>query len=121
VRTLITPAITTAGSSASARALWICFTRYGSAADIRHYLADEPITARPPSHLSTAEVRASKQALVIGVAAVFVVLVAGVVACTWEAVKAQRAETQAKQQTASAQAVNAFLQNDLLGQASAYN
>ena len=50
----------------------------------------------------------------IGVAAVFAVLVAGVVASTWEAVQARRAE-------ASAQAVNDFLQNDLLAQASAAN
>jgi len=93
--------------------------RYGSAselaADIRHHLRDEPITARPPS--TTYQLRKfarRNKALVIGVAAVFVVLVAGIVASTWEAVRARRAE-------ASAQAVNDFLQKDLLGQASAYN
>ena len=45
-------------------------------------------------------------------AAVFAVLVAGVIVSTTEAVKARRAEQ-------TAQAVNDFLQNDLLAQASA--
>jgi eukaryotic-like serine/threonine-protein kinase len=98
--------------------------RYGSpmelAADIKHYLANEPVTARPAS----VGYRARKyvlrhKALVAGTAAVFVVLVAGVIISTWEAVKARRAEAQAKQQSAIAQAVNDFLQNDLLAQASA--
>jgi len=99
--------------------------RYGSAsdlaADIRRYLGDQPITARPPS--TTYQLRKfarRNRAVVIGVAAVFVVLITGVVASTWEAVKARRAAAQARQQSAIAQAVNDFLQNDLLGQASAY-
>jgi tetratricopeptide (TPR) repeat protein len=98
--------------------------RYGSpmelAADIGHYLGNEPVTARPAS----VGYRARKyvlrhKALVAGAAAVFVVLVAGVITSTWQAVKARRAEAQAKQQSAIAQAVNDFLQNDLLAQASA--
>jgi serine/threonine protein kinase len=98
--------------------------RYGCpmelAADIGHYLGNEPVTARPAS----VGYRARKyllrhKALVAGVAAVFLVLVAGVIASTWQAVKARRAEAQAKQQSAIAQAVNDFLQNDLLAQASA--
>jgi tetratricopeptide (TPR) repeat protein len=100
--------------------------RYASAAelaaDIRRYLRDEPITARPPSASYQLQKFARRnKALVMGVAAVFVVLVAGVVASTWEAVQARRAEAKAKQESAIAQAVNDFLQNDLLGQASAYN
>ena len=91
--------------------------RYASAvelaADIRHYLHDEPIMARPPSaSYQLRKFARRNKALVMGVAAVFVVLVLGVVASTWEAVQARRAE-------ASAQAVNDFLQNDLLAQASA--
>lgn len=100
--------------------------RYGSAAemgaDLRRYLHDEPIVARPPS--TTYQIRKfarRNRALVTGVAAVFVVLVAGVVASTREAILARRAQRNAEQQTAIAQAVNDFLQNDLLGQASAYN
>lgn len=100
--------------------------RYGSAAelsaDIRRHLRDEPIAARPPSAAYQLQKFARRnKVLVMGVAAVFVVLVAGVVASTWEAVQARRAEAEAKQQPAIAQAVNDFLQNDLLAQASAYN
>ena len=83
------------------------------AADIRHYLADEPIVARPTSTRYQLQKFARRhRTLVGGAAAVFLVLIAGVVASTWLAVKARRAE-------ASAQAVNDFLQNDLLAQASA--
>jgi eukaryotic-like serine/threonine-protein kinase len=98
--------------------------RYSSpmelAADIGRYLRDEPVTARPASARYRVEkyVRRHK-ALVAGTAAVFVVLVAGVIASTWQAVKARRAEAQAKQQSAIARAVNDFLRNDLLSQASA--
>src|SRR5208283_2514962 len=49
----------------------------------------------------------------------FLVLVAGVLASTREAVLARRAEGRAQKEAASAQAVNDFLQNDLLAQASA--
>lgn len=100
--------------------------RYGSAAglagDIRRHLDDQPITAKPASTSYQLQKFARRhKALVAGVAAVFVVLVAGIVASTWEAVLARRAEKKAQQESAIAQAVNDFLQNDLLGQASAYN
>ena len=69
--------------------------RYGSAAalaaDIERYLADEPITARPPS--TTYQLRKfarRHKAVVAGVAAVFVVLAAGIVASTWQAARATR-------------------------------
>src|SRR4029079_18615037 len=61
------------------------------------------------------------KALVIGVTAVFGALVLGIVASTWEAVHARRAEASARQQSAVAHAVSDFLQNDLLAQASANN
>jgi serine/threonine protein kinase len=93
--------------------------RYASAAelaaDIRRYLADEPIEARPPSTSYQLKKFARRnRALVAGAAAVVVVLAAGVVVSTWQAVRARRAE-------ASANAVSDFLQNDLLAQASAAN
>jgi tetratricopeptide (TPR) repeat protein len=99
--------------------------RYASAAelavDIRCHLHDEPITARPPSASYQLQKFARRnKALVMGVAAVFAVLVLGVVASTWEAVQARRAEAKAKQESAIAQAVNDFLQKDMLGQASPY-
>jgi hypothetical protein len=140
--------------------------RYGSAAelaaDIRRYLADEPILARPASTTYQLQKFARRhKALVAGVAAVFVVLAAGIVASTWQAARATRerdraaaaernatierdralgaekkasaAEAQALQErnraiaekqradteAATAKAVNDFLQNDLLAQASA--
>ena len=100
--------------------------RYASAAelaaDIRRYLHDEPIVARPPSTTYQLQKFARRnKALVTGVAAVFLVLVAGIVASTWEAVQARRAQKRAQQESAIAQAVNNFLQHDLLAQASAYN
>ena len=93
--------------------------RYASAAemaaDIRRYLADQPIVAHPPSTSYQLKKFARRhRALVAGMAAVFLVLIAGVVASTWQAVRARRAE-------ASAKAVSDFLQNDLLAQASVDN
>jgi eukaryotic-like serine/threonine-protein kinase len=107
--------------------------RYASAADlagdIRRYLTDEPIVARSPSasyHLQKFARR--HKAVVAGTAAVILVLAAGVVVSTWLALRATRAESAAVDQrnradaeAESAKAVNAFLQNDLLAQASASN
>jgi tetratricopeptide (TPR) repeat protein len=105
--------------------------RYASAADlaadIRRYLEDQPIVARPPSASYQMQKFARRhKALVAGTAAVFVVLVGGIVASTLQAARAtlernravtekQRADTEA----ATAKAVNEFLQNDLLAQAGA--
>ncbi|HEX5104557.1 MAG TPA: serine/threonine-protein kinase, partial [Pirellulaceae bacterium] len=141
----------------------------GLAADMRRYLEDQPISAKPPSTAYQLQKFARRnRALVIGVAAVFVVLIAGVLASMREAARARsaerralaaqqaatrdrdravKAEFQAVQdrnaaqvseaqarhdrsvameekrradgQAAIAAAVNAFLQNDLLAQASA--
>ena len=70
--------------------------RYNSAsdlaADIRRYLQDEPIAARPPSTLYQLKKFARRnRALVAGVGAVFLVLVCGILASTWQAVRANRA------------------------------
>lgn len=98
--------------------------RYSSAADlaadIQRYLRDEPIVARRPSTLYQLQKFARRQkALVAGVAAVFMVLIAGIVASNWEAALARRAEQVAVTESATAKAINDFLQNDLLAQASA--
>jgi len=71
--------------------------RYASAAelasDIRRYLKDEPIVARPPSASYQLQKFARRnKAIVLGIAAVFAVLIVGVVASTWEATRARRAE-----------------------------
>src|SRR5579863_1037552 len=140
--------------------------RYSSAAefaaDIRRYLSDEPILARPASTAYQLRKFARRnKALVTGLAAAFALLAGGIVATTWQAGRAtrerdraaaaehtattqrdraltaektasaagaqaveernraltekQRADTEA----ATAKAVNDFLQNDLLAQASA--
>jgi eukaryotic-like serine/threonine-protein kinase len=140
--------------------------RYSSAAalagDVRRYLQDEPITARPPTASYQLKKFARRhRALVAGTAAVFVVLVAGIAGSTWQAVRASRARQTAVQErdraaaaeqatakerdralvaeqaatsernqaviekqradteAATATAINNFLQNDLLAQASA--
>jgi len=100
--------------------------RYASAADlagdIRRYLDDRPITAKPASASYQLKKFAKRhKALVAGVAAVCLALVLGVIASTSEAVRARRAERKAQQQTEIAQAVNDFLQKDLLAQAGAYS
>jgi eukaryotic-like serine/threonine-protein kinase len=69
--------------------------------------------ARPASAAYQLEKFARRhKALVMATAVVFTVLVAGIIVTTTEAVKARQAEQ-------TAQAVNNFLQNDLLAQASA--
>jgi tetratricopeptide (TPR) repeat protein/predicted Ser/Thr protein kinase len=110
--------------------------RYQSASDlgedIRRYLSDEPITARPATTIYQLRKFAKRnKALVAAVAVVFVALSAALIHMTWErnrAVAAERlaeqrreeAETQrieAQRQAAIAQAVNEFLNDDLLATA----
>ena len=91
--------------------------RYDSAAelaaDIRRHLEDQPIIAKPPNVTYQVKKFARRhKALVVGAVTVFLVLIAGVVASTWEAVQARRA-------AATAEALSNFLQNDVLSQASA--
>lgn len=98
--------------------------RYASASDlasdIGRHLRDEPITARPPSTAYQLQKFARRhKTLVWGIAAVFIVLVAGIIASTWQAARATRAEHAAKEEAATAKAVNDFLLNDLLSQAGA--
>jgi eukaryotic-like serine/threonine-protein kinase len=128
--------------------------RYASAAelsaDIRRYLGDEPIAARPPSTGYQLQKFAHRhRALVGGIAAVFVVLAGGIVASTSQAIRANRAgeaalaerdravaaEARAQQErnaalsekrradsaAAEAQATNNFLEDDLLAQADVSN
>jgi tetratricopeptide (TPR) repeat protein len=71
--------------------------RYSSAAelaaDIQRYLRDEPITARRPRVTYQLQKFARRnRAVVTGIAAVFVVLVLGIIASTWEARRARLAQ-----------------------------
>ena len=105
--------------------------RYASAADlgadIRRYLRDEPIVARPASTVYQLQKFARRhRALVAGAVAVFVVLAAGIVVSGWQTARATQErnravaeERRADTESATAKAVNDFLQNDLLAQASA--
>ena len=75
--------------------------RYASAADLaadlRRHLNDEPIVARQPSAAYQMQKFARRHtAIVVGVAAVFVVLIAGTVVSTLQAVRARRAEAAAQ-------------------------
>jgi len=97
--------------------------RYRSVAefadDIRRYLDHRPITAKPASASYQFKKFARRhKVLVVGVPALFLVLVAGVIASTWQAVRARRAEARMQGEAAIARAVNRFLQEDLLSQAS---
>jgi eukaryotic-like serine/threonine-protein kinase len=98
--------------------------RYASAAelatDMRRYLEDQPISAKPPSVSYQVKKFARRhKALVAAASAVLLVLVAGIIASSREAIVARRAEQTAAKEAASANAVINFLQNDLLAQASA--
>ena len=98
------------------------------AADVRRYLADEPILARPATTFYQMRKFARRnKTLVFGVAAVFVVLVLGVIGTTTQAVRAVREKNsaeaarqlaaerllQAKAETRKFAAVNKFF-NDML-------
>jgi tetratricopeptide (TPR) repeat protein/predicted Ser/Thr protein kinase len=92
--------------------------RYQSASelaeDVQRFLEDKPIVARPPSTIYQLKKFARRnKALVTGVAAVFFVLIAGVVASTAQAVRATAAEQRARDSLAEAEATVAFL-DDML-------
>jgi tetratricopeptide (TPR) repeat protein len=104
-------------------------TANGLARDIQHYLADEPVEACPPSAGYRLRKLARKYKRSLAAAAVFAaLLLAGVVASTWQAVRATRAELatraerdralaaekQADAEKASAQATLRFLLADVL-------
>jgi serine/threonine protein kinase/tetratricopeptide (TPR) repeat protein len=92
----------------------------GLSRDVERYLTDEPVEACPPSagYRVRKFLRRYKKP-VVAVTTVFLVLVAGVVVSTWQAIRASRAEAEARQERDTAQAVRDFLQNDLLRQADA--
>jgi serine/threonine protein kinase len=68
-------------------------TANGFARDIERYLADEPVSARPPSRLYEFQKTVRRHKFGFGAtAALITVLVAGVVVSTLEAIRARRAE-----------------------------
>src|SRR5205823_4984075 len=66
------------------------------AADARRYLADEPISARPPSARYQMSKFARRNTLLVSaIPAVLLVLIAGIVTTSLQAVRARRAEARA--------------------------
>ena len=83
--------------------------RYASAAamaeDVDRYLASQPILARPPSTVYQLRKFAGRnRTLVAGIGATLLVLIAGIVVSSWQAVRATRAEALAKSRMARAEA-----------------
>ena len=69
----------------------------GLARDVEHYLADEPVEACPPSARLPAAEGVRKYRTPLRVAGAFLLLlVAGVVASTWQAIRATVAEQAAR-------------------------
>jgi serine/threonine protein kinase len=88
--------------------------RYSSAADlagdIQHYLDHEPIEARRPTLAYQLQKFASRhRAIVVALSAIFVVLVLGVAATTWEAGRARKAESSALRERDRATRVTDFM------------
>ena len=82
------------------------------AADIRRYLKDEPIVARPSSTpYQLRKFARRNRVLVGGLAAVFVVLVIGVVVSSFQAVRARRAESLATSRLAETQEARALAES----------
>jgi len=107
-------------------------TANGFARDIQRYLADEAVEACPPSAGYKLKKFARKNKKLLATAAAFALLLtAGVVVSSWQAIRAKEAEAKAKeaqaltkaaldqaeQEKAIAQAVRDFLRNSLLAQA----
>ncbi len=93
-------------------------TANGLAMDVQRYLANESVIARPPSKLYRFQKLARRNKLAFGAgAAVFVALVAGLAVSIWFFLgeKAARKRTVAAEQ--QARAINRFLTEDLLFQA----
>mgnify|MGYP003673403902 CR=1 FL=1 len=99
--------------------------RYESAAalarDIQRHLANEAIDARPASagYRLSKLVRRNRLAFAAA-AAVLVALVGGIVATSWQAVRANRAEKVAQEKAEIATAVQEFLTRDMLSQANSF-
>ncbi len=73
-------------------------TANGLARDVQRYLSDEPVEACPPSAIYRLRKFAKKNRAALTTAAtIAVLLVAGIAASTWQAVRATRAEAAARQ------------------------
>ena len=93
-------------------------TANGLAMDVQRYLSNEPVVARPPSKLYRLQktVRRNKLAFAAA-AAIALALLLGAVVSALQAVRASRAEAAARRSQQQAEAINRFLTEDLLYQA----
>jgi serine/threonine protein kinase len=104
-------------------------TASGLARDIERYLHDEPVQACPPSRWYRLRKFLRRHKVpVLAASVVLLALLAGMIGTTLGLLRAERArqvaeekEREAKEQAAITQAVNGFLQKDLLGQADIAN
>ncbi len=79
-------------------------------ADVRRYLNHEPIAARPPSAIYQFTRFARRNRILVGgVVAVIVTLVAGIVATSWQAVRASNQAALASEQALRAKETAAFM------------
>jgi serine/threonine protein kinase len=101
--------------------------------DIANYLADRPLRARPESSVYRARkfIRRNRAPVIVAIC-MMALLLAGIVATTWQAIRATRAEHQARQEKQEAEnqrnraesasenvrEVNKFLTDDVLATAS---
>lgn len=82
------------------------------ASDLRRYLRDEPVVARPPSASHQFRLFAKRhKALVGGVAAVLLVLMLGIIGTTVGLLQARRAQATAQLEASRAQRTASFLAN----------
>lgn len=96
--------------------------RYQSAADlaedIRRYLVDEPISARPHSTMYHLRKFARRnRVLAGGIVGVVLAILTGIIGTTLGMIEARRQRDDAHRQTRIAQAINEFITDDLLAQA----
>ncbi|MEY2427208.1 MAG: eukaryotic-like serine/threonine-protein kinase, partial [Verrucomicrobiota bacterium] len=88
------------------------------ASDVQRHLDNEPVVARPPSKLYRCQKLARRNKLAFAAAAaVLVALVAGLVVATWFFMQEKEARRRATAAEKQAQAINRFLTEDLLFQA----
>ena len=90
--------------------------------DLNRYLDGRPITARPVGAVARSWRWCRRKPVQAGLAAgLFLALAVGLSGITWNWLKAQTAEKQAKAEAAKADAINRFLIDKLLGRASPNN
>src|SRR5262249_30463828 len=86
-------------------------TANGLAMDVQHYLADEPVVARPPSRLYRFQKLARRNKLAFAAAgAVAAALIIGLAASTWEYLKERISRQRAVAEAAKATATSDLLQ-----------